>query len=85
VTQTVSELLTMSMVCHRQARPVGKSMNRPKNWRELLKQACDLRKEALALDPERKEHAWKDEEAQTATGRNTHEVLMSFYSDIGVA
>jgi hypothetical protein len=83
MTLTVPELLTMSLALHRQARPQGRSMNRPKNWRELLKQACDLRKQALEMDPERKEQAWKDEEAQTATGRNTHEALMSFYADQG--
>jgi hypothetical protein len=82
---TISDLLTESMKLHKSARPQGRGMTRPSNWRDLMRQAFELRKQALAQDPDRTDQAWRDEEQHTPTGRNTHALMMAFYADLGVA
>lgn len=83
---TVAELLTASQRAHQAARqqvagPVGaKKVKKPLDLVKL-REAYDLRKQAIDLDPEREDNAWAEEQVSTAAGRDTHVLLMDFYRD----
>lgn len=50
---------------------------RPQGYKELLREACRLRREAFAADPEQLDECWPE--------FGNHEQFMRFYSDVGVA
>ncbi len=69
----VSELLALSLSRHEQSLP---RKGRPRDL-FALKQAADLRREALALDPGMTDPAWTQ-------GKASHEDLMAFYREKGM-
>lgn len=86
MTATVAELLYQSLAAHQRAKQQlaskdGRSVLVKARDMAALREAYELRKQALALDPERADPAWQDEQAKTPRGRDTHAELMSFYRE----
>lgn len=80
----VYRLLGSSVALHKQCQAT--EAGRPVQWRRKMKEAYDLRVKALSMDPDRACGAWKDEQALTSVGRDTHAALMTFYvSQLGGA
>lgn len=82
---TVAEMLAESMRLHLSAKPAAKAK---RAWSEIaptLRDAYVLRKQAHEADPEHRDPAWSFEQKHTPNGVDTHEAMMAFYRDCGVA
>lgn len=76
----VGTLLRNSLAKHRQAHQLRQ---RDKvQALEVLRQARDLRVQAIGLDPGRIDPAWTDEQKATPAQTNTHDELMRFYTEM---
>lgn len=83
-TLSVAELLAESMRLHNSARPVSKVKRAWEDVAPTLRQACALRQQADAADPDHTDPAWTFEQKHTPNGTDTHEAMMAFYRDCGV-
>lgn len=77
---TVKQLLATSHAFHEQAKP---TKTKPRD-RNAMAEAAKFRLEALAMDPNREDPAWAEEDAKTAPGTNTHEAMLAFYRQQGI-
>lgn len=78
--EAVRALLEESIQLHRSVRAT--KTGRPAGWKETLRRAGELRRQAIEADPERTAPVWGDEQVETTSGRDTHQLLTKFYESI---
>lgn len=84
VVLTVAQLLEASWAAHKAAQQVttgAKDKRRVTRGLDVKKltEAYELRKQAIATDPDHTDPAWQQEQARTPNGRDTHAELMAYY------